>query len=87
MAKAVVTHIQVGGGVYANSLEEACVEFLGMVSSSSGYRAKINFTIKLPDGTIKTITIRDEDEETVAYGDFAGLPDFLEYSREIQEGK
>ena len=58
-----------------------------MVSTSSetGYRAKLNFTIKLPDGTIKSITIRDEDDQTVAYGDFEGLPDFLDYSKEVLE--
>ena len=89
--KAIVKEIQVGGGVCVSNLEEACKEFVKMTSrsSESGYRAKINFTIKLPDGTIKAITIRDEDEETIAYGDFEGLPDFLEYSKTVlsEEGE
>lgn len=85
MMKATIKEIQVGGGVCVHSLEEACKEFVKMASRSSetGYRAKLNFTIKLPDGQMKTITIRDEDEETVAYGDFKGLPDFLDYSKEV----
>jgi len=85
MAKAIVKDIQVGGGICVISLEEACKEFIRMVSrsSDSGYRAKINFTIKLPSGTIKAITIRDEDGETVAYGDFEGLPSMLDYAKEV----
>jgi hypothetical protein len=83
--KAIVKEIQVGGGHCVSSLEEACKEFMKMVSRSgeTGYRAKLNFTIKLPNGEIKYITIRDDDNETVAYGDFEGLPSFLDYSKEV----
>jgi len=81
--KAVVKEIQVGGGRTYKSLEEACREYVDMISTNSGYYAKINFTIKLPNGQIKSITIRDEDNETVAYGDFDGLPNFLDYSKEV----
>lgn len=83
--KAVVKEIQVGGSVCVNSLEEACKEFIRMTlhSSYGGYRAKINFAIKLPDGAIKAITIRDEDDKTVAYGDFEGLPSMQDYAKEI----
>ena len=85
MAKTLVKDIQVGGDVCVNSLEEACKEFAKMVSRSSeaGYRAKLNFAIELPDGTVKSITIWGEDDQTVAYGDFEGLPSFLDYSKEI----
>ena len=82
---AIIKGIQVGGSVCANSLEEACREYIKMVSRSSemGYRPKLNFTIKLADGTIKSITIRDEDDQTIAYGDFEGLQSFLDYSKEV----
>jgi hypothetical protein len=87
--KAIVKEIQVGGNHCVKSLEEACWEFTEMVTHSkdTGYRAKLNFTIKLPDGKIKSITIRDEDDETVAYGDLAGLPSFLDYSKEVVGNK
>lgn len=83
--KAIVKEIQIGGGVCVTSLEEACKEFVKMISrsSDSGYRAKILFAIELPTGTVKVITIRDEDKQTVAYGNFEGLPDFLEYSKDV----
>ena len=74
--KAVVKELQVGGGVMVGNLREACEEFL----NPGNLRAKMNFCIVLPDGSIKSITIRDEDGETVAYGDFEGLPSFLDYS-------
>lgn len=75
--KAIVKEIQVGGVYDAVNLEDACNKFCDCP------RSKINFTIKLPNGEIKSITIRDEDDETVAYGDFEGLPSFLEYSRDV----
>ena len=61
---------------------------IGKVISDSPLRiarAKINFTIELPDGKIRNITIRDEDNETVAYGSFEGLPSFLDYAKEVQD--
>jgi len=83
--KAVVASIQVGGVMDARNLEEACRKYIKMVDSSDeeGYRAKIIFVIALPNGEVKQITIRDEDEETVAYGDFEGLPSFLDYAQEV----
>ena len=83
--KAIVKEIQVGGGLCFKNLEDACKEFVRMASNSSdtGYRAKILFAIELPTGTVKVITIRDEDRETVAYGDFEGLPSFLDYSKTV----
>ena len=53
-----------------------------MMSYDLPYK-KMHFTIKLPNGETKHITIRDEDGETVAYGDFEGLPSFLDYSRQV----
>ena len=88
MAKAIVTSIQVGGAHNVSSLEEACRQYIKMVETASdgGYRAKIQFIIQLPKD-VKSITIRDEDDQTVAYGDFEGLPSFLDYSKEVVDEK
>jgi len=80
--RAIVKEIQIGGDEIVHSLEDACCEYMEMVHSPESYRAKMNFTIQLPDGEIKSITIRDEDDQTVAYGDFVELPSFLDYSKE-----
>lgn len=82
--KAIVVDIQVGGYLQAKSLEQACARLI----NNEGSRTKINFAIKLPNGEVKTITIRDEDDETVAYGDFDGLPSMLDYAQALhEEGK
>ena len=72
--KATVVEIQVHGLWLVSSLREACKRFLEDDLS----REKISFSIKLPIGEIRHITIRDAEEETVAYGDFLGLPSFAE---------
>ena len=82
--KAIVTEIQVGGGTICHSLEKACITFKGMVDAQECPRTKIRFGILLPNGQGKTITIRDEDGQTVAYGDFDGLPNFLDYAEEVR---
>ena len=79
-----VVNIQIGGGIIVYTLEEACREYLKMIEEEESYRAKIYFAIKLPNNEFKYITIRDEDTETVAYGDFDGLPSFLEYAQELK---
>jgi len=76
--KAIVKEIQVGGFYGAKSLEDACEKYSHMESG----RPKIIFLIKCTDGELRQITIRDEDNQTVAYGDFEGLPSFLEYAKE-----
>lgn len=78
--KAIVKQIQVGGICEAKSLEEACEKY----TQPTIMRSKIYFLIKLPNGEEKSITIRDEDDETVAYGDFEGLPSFLDYAKEVE---
>ena len=75
--KAIVKYIQVDGSYDAHSLGDACVALI----AGGGY--KIHFAIELPDGSMRTITIRDDENGTVAYGDFEGLPDFLDYSKEV----
>ena len=77
--KAIVREIQVGGMYNAGSLEEACA----MYNNERPTRSKIIFVIELPNKDVKQITIRDEENETVAYGDFDGLPSFLEYAKEV----
>ena len=83
--KAIVTEIQVGGFNICHDLVDACEEYLEMVGDSETLpRTKMHFTVRLPNGEVKTITIRDEDTETVAYGDFEGLPSFLDYAKEAK---
>jgi len=81
--KAIVTGIQVGGGKMCYTLEDACNAFNEMMRAWEAPRTKMHFTIQLSNGEVKTITIRDEDDETVAYGDFVGLPSFLDYAEEV----
>jgi len=82
--RAIVTEIQVGGYHNCKSLEEACEAYLSLKGDLEIIpRTKIHFDIKLPSGIMKTITIRDEDNQTVAYGDFEGLPSFLDYAEEV----
>ena len=76
--KAKVVEMQVGGLGLCASLCEACSELL----DGKTERLKIHFLIELPDGRQRTITIRDRDGETVAYGDFEGLPSFMDYAKE-----
>jgi DNA invertase Pin-like site-specific DNA recombinase len=76
--KAVVNEIQVNGGVIVHSLEEAITEYHKNHDSF-----KLHFLITLPNGETKSITIRQEQSLTVAYGDFEGLPNFIEYSQDV----
>lgn len=81
--KAIVIEIQVGGGQICDSLEDAADTFKDMTDYDQAPRTKMHFTIRLPTGEVKTITIRDEDDGTVAYGNFEGLPSFLDYAKEV----
>ena len=75
--KAKVIEIQVGGGPIATTLAGACLLFSDHLD-----RPKLHFLIELPNGERKSLTIRDDDEGVVAYGDFEGLPNFLDYAKE-----
>ena len=77
-----VIQIQVCGGRLCPTLETACQEYLECLRNGVD-REKLHFTIALPDGEVKAITIRQEHDRVVAYGDFEGLPNFLEYADEI----
>lgn len=83
MTKAKVIEIQVGGVHDAGSLHDACRELVAQ--DETGAPPKIHFVILCPDGETRYITIRDEDEEVIAYGDFEGLPSLVEsYFPEVQ---
>ena len=80
MAK--VRDIQVCGGHMADELYDACQEYIKRVDGGID-REKLNFAVILDDGTIKHITIRQMDEGVVAYGDFDGMPNALEWAQEL----
>ena len=77
----IVNEIQVCGGSLFTDLESACRDYLKCLEEGTD-REKLNFSILLPSGT-KHITIRQEYTRVVAYGDFAELPDALEYAMEV----
>ena len=75
---ATVKEIQVCGGRIFTMLSDACLEYLDCVAKGID-REKLNFSVVMPDGKVKHITFRQEDDCIVAYGDFEGLPNFIEY--------
>ena len=80
---ATVKEIQVCGGRIFGSLYEACQDYIQCVDEGID-REKLNFSIVLSSGEIKHITIRQVDEVddgVVAYGDFEGLPNALEWAQ------
>jgi len=80
--KAVVLSSQVGGWHECDTLQETCESYLAI---GAGGRDKICFVIQLDNGETRQITIRQEDNEMVAYGDFSELPSFIEYSFLMRE--
>ena len=81
---ATVRDIQVCGGRIFSNLEDAVRDYLKCLDDGID-REKLNFSILLPNGETKHITIRQEDNQIVAYGDFDGLPNALSYAREIMK--
>lgn len=77
---ATVKGIQVCGGKIHNTLSDACLDYLECIIKGTD-REKINFSITLSNGETKSITIRQEDDRVVAYGDFEGLPNALEWAQ------
>jgi len=75
---ATVNEIQVCGRSLHKMLSEACLDYLECIARGTD-REKINFSIILSNGEVKHITIRQEDDRVVAYGDFEGLPNVLEW--------
>ena len=76
---ATVTEIQVCGERIYKTLLEACLYYAKCVSDGVN-REKLLFAIRLTNGETKHITIRQEPGRVVAYGDFEGLPSFLDYA-------
>jgi len=81
--KAIVKEIQIGGLGICDTLDEACRRYTEYVDND-GPLTKMVFAIELPSGEIRQITIRQEDEEIVAYGDFGELPSFLDYTKAVK---
>lgn len=79
MAK--VKEIQVCGGTIHTSLYEACKEYIKSIDEGWTEKEKLHFTIILSSGKVKCITIRQEGDGMVAYGDFEGLPNFLDWAQ------
>ena len=77
---ATVREIQVFGISIFNSLGKACQDYLKYREDGTN-RAKMSFCIVLANGDVKYITIRQEDDRVVAYGDFEGLPNSLEWAQ------
>lgn len=84
--KATVKEIQVCGGRLFATLEGACREYLDCLDQNID-REKLHFTVIMPDKSVKGITIRQEADGLVAYGDFDGLPNMLDYAREVEGEK
>lgn len=81
-----VKEIQVCGGHITHDLKDACASYLEVLEEGTD-RKKLSFTIILPDGSVKSITIRQEGEDfnnLVAYGDFEDLPNALDYAKEVE---
>ena len=86
MKEAIVTEIQVCGGRICHSLIDACREYLAYQEETD--REKLHFSITLADGSIKAITIRQDGNRVICYGDFAGIPNAFEWAMGLkQEGK
>lgn len=83
--KAIVRDIQVCGGIVVTNLEAACKEYLKELPDTD--RPKLAFSVILPTGKVKHITIRQEENCVVAYGDFDGLPSMLDYVLEVTGAK
>jgi len=77
---AIVNEIQVCGGKCHKMLSEACLDYLESIVRGTD-RSKMHFTITLSNGEVKAITIRQEDDRVIAYGDFEGLPSALEWAQ------
>ena len=80
MAK--VKEIQVCGSRIATMLSDACLNYIEDIAQGTD-RPKLNFTVVLDDGSIKHITFRQEDGGIEVYGDFEGMPNFLEWAKRV----
>ena len=82
--KAIVKSIQVGGWISIDNLKDACKEYLKNLGKKKLSRDKMCFVVETEKGQ-RQITIRQEEGEMVAYGDFSELPSFVEYAFLLRE--
>jgi len=78
MAKA--EEIQVCGLDLYDRLYHACQDYIRRVDEGID-REKLNFAVKLDDGSTKHITFRETADGIEVYGDFEGMPDMLEWAK------
>jgi len=78
MAK--VREIQSCGGKIFQELSHGCYDYLDSISNGTD-RPKLNFAIECDDGVTRQITIRQTDNGIEVYGDFEGMPDFVEWCK------
>lgn len=74
---ATVEFIQIGGRYIIRSLRDMCNLYTQLDQKGALDRDKIHFCIRLPDGSHKHITVRQQDNGVIAYGDFDGLPSLM----------
>lgn len=77
-----IREIQICGGRLFTNLHWACQGYIEDINSGID-RRKLNFSIVLPNGQVKHITFRQEDEDIIVYGDFEGLASVLDYAEEV----
>lgn len=67
-----------------DNLLDSFIEYMNCWQSGNT-REKINFAILLDDGSTKHITLRPEDNCIEVYGDFEGMPNFLEWAERFND--
>ncbi len=75
----IVEEIQVNGFCLSTTLPQVL-----KAPSLGEIPYKISFCIRCLDGKNRQITIRQEDSRIIAYGDFEGLIDFIQYAQEVK---
>ena len=83
MTKAVVREIQIGGLTVVNTPQFSDLVKAFDWDSTEIIPMKVAFTITLPNGRTKHLTIRQETDCMIVYGDFDGLPSFLDYAQSV----
>jgi hypothetical protein len=79
-----VDSIQVGGSLIFKNLTDACKYLV----SDECTNKKMNFAIRMNNGSIGHITIRENFDNVVAYSDCQSaieLQDFVEYCMELKK--
>ena len=74
-----VKAIQTNGYHICYTLKNACQELLDPANENAP--EKMNIAVITLSGKVKHITLRQEDDGIYVYGDFEGMPDFVEYAQ------